>query len=336
MTRCIVTGGAGFIGSNFVRLIVKKQVFDKVVVIDKLGFGGFLENLSDVLGKITFIKEDLCNFSSVLRIFEEFKPTHVFHFAAETHVDRSIIDPSSFIKSNILGTYSILEGAKKNSAERLIHVSTDEVYGSADSGEIFTEQSSLNPSSPYSASKASSDLLCLSYYKTFNLPVIITRSSNNFGPYQLPEKFIPVVITNLLEDKEIPIYGTGKNIRNWIYVDDNCEAILQCGLFGKIGQVYNISADNSNEIENVNLAKKICKILKKPESLIKFVQDRPGHDFCYRIDNSKIKNELNWRPKVDLDTGLQMTINWYLENENWWRKRKKELEEYYQQNYGGR
>ncbi|MCX7952508.1 MAG: dTDP-glucose 4,6-dehydratase [Deltaproteobacteria bacterium] len=334
--RCLVTGGAGFIGSNFVRFLLTRNLYDKVAVVDNLSYGGYLDNLNGVLSVIDFFQVDISDYSSLAKVFEEFRPDHVYHFAAQSHVDRSILNPGQFISSNIVGSFNLFELSRIYKTQKFIHVSTDEVYGSANPGESFLESSPLDPSSPYSASKAGSDLLALSYYKTFNFPVVITRSSNNYGPYQLPEKFIPLAITNLLEGKPVPIYGTGMNIRNWLYVEDNCEAILTVGLHGATGEIYNIGGLHECEIPNLELAKILCDLLGRSYSLLEFVKDRPAHDLRYSLDSSKIKKQLNWEAKTKLRDGLHKTVEWYSTNRPWWEKRKKELEEYYKQNYGNR
>lgn len=335
-SRCLVTGGAGFIGSNFVRLACAEKWFDEIAVVDNLSYGGSLENLNGLGDRVQFNRVDIRDFDQLSSVFEAFKPDVVFHLAAQTHVDRSILTPEPFVTVNVLGTMNILECCKRFSVPRLIHVSTDEVYGSADGGTSFSEVDPLNPSSPYSASKAGSDLLVLSYVKTFGLPAVITRSSNNYGPYQLPEKFIPVVITNLLEGDDVPIYGTGENIRNWIFVEDNCRGLYCAGTNGRVGEIYNIGGLKSAEISNLELAKMICDLLGCNYARLKFVKDRPGHDFRYSLTCEKAQRELDWSPKVELLDGLKKTVNWYRENREWWKKRRAELKDYYQQNYANR
>lgn len=309
--RCLITGGAGFIGCNFVRHMLKKHPEDEIIVLDKLTYAGRLENLQDVMDKITFIKGDICNREDVEKVRD---CDVIFNFAAETHVDRSIIDAGIFVKTDVLGTYNLLEYARTHNIEKYIQVSTDEVYGSIEKGS-FKETDELDPSSPYSASKAGADLLVKAYYKTYGLPVLITRSSNNFGPYQYPEKLIPVLILNALHDKALPIYGGGKNVRDWIYVLDNCEAIDFIFQKGKIGEIYNIAT--GNERTNIEIARLILRELNKPESLIKFVEDRPGHDFRYSLNCEKIK-KVGWGAKVRLEEGIKKTIKWYVENRWWW------------------
>lgn len=305
----LITGGAGFIGCNFVRYMLEKYPGDKIVVLDKLTYAGRLENLHDVMDKIEFIKGDICNKEDIEKINN---CDVIFNFAAETHVDRSILDAGIFVKTDVLGTYNLLEYAMRHDIEKYIQISTDEVYGSIEKGS-FKETDALDPSSPYSASKAGADLLVNAYYKTHGLPVMITRSSNNFGPFQYPEKLIPVLILNALYDKTLPIYGTGKNVRDWIYVMDNCEAIDFVFQKGKMGEIYNIGG--GNEKTNLEIVNIILMELNKPKSLIKFVEDRKGHDFRYSIDTKKIA-QLGWKPKIKFEQGIKNTIKWYLENQN--------------------
>lgn len=305
MGKFLVTGGAGFIGSNFVRYSLSNFSDVKINVLDKLTYAGKLENLEGVMDKINFIKGDICDQVDIKKAMKDC--SIVFNFAAETHVDRSIKDPEPFIRSNIFGTFSLLEVARKFDIEKFVQVSTDEVYGST-SGKSFKETDEISPSSPYSASKASGDMLAKAYYKTYGVPCVITRSSNNYGPYQFKEKLIPVLITKALSNQKLPIYGDGKNVRDWIYVLDNCEAIELVSRRGKNGEIYNIAS--GNEIKNIEVAKIILKKLGKPESLIEFVPDRPGHDFRYSLDITKIKR-LGWKPKVDFEKGIEKTIEWY-------------------------
>jgi dTDP-glucose 4,6-dehydratase len=311
--KLLVTGGAGFIGSNFVRYLLEKNREYKIVVLDNLTHAGRKENLLDVLDQIEFIKGDICNPSDVDKAIKDIEI--IFNLAAETHVDRSIIEAGIFVKTNILGTHNLLEAARKNDVKKYVQISTDEVYGSIDEGS-FKEDDLLDPSSPYSASKAGADLLARAYYKTYGLNVLITRSSNNFGPYQHPEKLIPKLIINALQGKPLPIYGDGLNVRDWIYVLDNCEAIDIVSQRGKPGEIYNIGA--SNEKRNIDVVKIILKRLGKPERLIKFVNDRPGHDRRYSLDISKIE-KLGWKPRQSFENNLNVTIKWYEENEWWWK-----------------
>jgi len=310
--KILITGGAGFIGCNFVHYMLEKHPDDEIVILDKLTYAGRIENLQDVMDKITFIKGDICNKEDVEKVKE---CDVIFNFAAETHVDRSIIDARIFVKTDVLGTYNLLEYARRHDVEKYIQISTDEVYGSIKESSS-KETDILDPSSPYSASKAGADLLVKAYYKTYGLPVLITRSSNNFGPYQYPEKLIPVLILNALHDKPLPIYGEGKNVRDWIYVQDNCEAIDFVFRRGKIGEIYNIGA--GNEKTNIEIANLILGELNKPKGLIKFVKDRPGHDFRYSLNCEKIKR-LGWIPRYKFEEALRATMEWYRENEGWWK-----------------
>ena len=314
--KILVTGGCGFIGSNFIRHILKKYPAYKIINIDKLTYCGNTCNLSDI-GKgrrYVFIKGDICDREIVDKIMKGCDA--VINFAAETHVDRSISDASDFIRTNIHGVHVILESAKKHNIKRVIQISTDEVYGSINKGS-FKEISPLQPNSPYSAAKAGGDHLAMAYYKTFKLPVIITRSSNNFGPYQYPEKVIPLFITNLLENKKVPLYGDGMNVRDWLYVIDNCSAIDLVLHKGKIGEIYNIGA--SFEIPNIELTKIILKNLGKTDKMISYVTDRLGHDRRYSLDSSKVR-KLGWKPARDFNTAIKETINWYKNNTTWWQK----------------
>ena len=310
--KILITGGVGFIGCNFVRYMLKKYPDEEIIVLDKLTYAGRLENLQDIMDKITFIKGDICNREDIENVGD---CDVIFNFAAETHVDRSIIDAGIFVKTDVLGTYNLLEYTRRHDVEKYIQISTDEVYGSIKEGS-FKEEDILDPSSPYSASKAGADLLVKAYFRTYGFPVLITRSSNNFGPHQYPEKLIPVLILNALHDKPLPIYGEGKNVRDWIYVLDNCEAIDLVFQKGKIGEVYNIGA--GNEKTNIEIANSILKELNKPKSLIRFVKDRPGHDFRYSLKCEKIK-KLGWMPRCNFEEALKETIEWYKANEWWWR-----------------
>ena len=330
--KLLVTGGAGFIGSNFIHYILGRHKDWEITNIDKLTYAGNLENLQPVQNKPSyhFINGDIADRGTVDRALGEGFDC-IVNFAAESHVDRSIMDASPFIETNIKGTQTLLDAAMKYKVPRYLQISTDEVYGSADEG-YFIETSPLDPSSPYSASKASADLLCLSYYKTHGLPVLITRCTNNYGPYQFPEKLIPLVITNALENKTIPVYGDGQNRRDWIYVEDHCRAIETVILKGRIGQIYNIAG--GQEKPNLELIKLLLSAMKKPESLITFVKDRPAHDRRYAIDCTKITNELGWKPEYSIAKALQATVDWYLKNEAWWRRIKSgEYAEYYKKMY---
>jgi len=330
MKNILVTGGAGFIGSNFIKYMINKYDYN-IVNLDLLTYAGNLNNLKDIdkSDNYTFIRGDICDRELLDSIFEQYHIDSVINFAAESHVDRSIEDPEIFLKTNVLGTQALLDIAKKywkieadNKYSReyrvgvkFVQVSTDEVYGSLGSDGYFTEDTNLAPNSPYSASKASADLLVRSYYKTFGLPINITRCSNNYGPYQFPEKLIPLMINNALNNRPLPIYGDGKQVRDWLHVKDHCIAIDTVLHKGKIGEVYNIGGNN--EKENIEIVRLILKHLGESEDLIKFVKDRPGHDRRYAIDNIKITTELGWKPSYTFEEGIKETINWYLENKDW-------------------
>jgi len=314
--KLLVTGGLGFIGSNFCRYMLTEHPDIELLNLDKIGTGANPANLRDIENnkRYTFVKGDICNPRLVDKLVRGVDA--VVNIAAETHVDRSIADPYTFLQNNTVGTFTILEAVRKhNKKARLVHVSTDEVYGQALEGS-FTENDPPNPSNPYSASKAAADMFALSYYKTYDLNVSITRCTNNFGPYQLPEKLIPKTIIRALRDLPIPIYGSGTNIRDWIYVQDHCEAIDAVLYHGKAGEVYNVSA--GNEITNIEIAKEILLMLHKPESLITFVEDRPGHDLRYSLDSTKTRSMTGWQPKFSFKQSLESTVRWYVENEPWW------------------
>ena len=336
----LVTGGAGFIGSNFIHYMMEKYPDYKIVCIDKLTYAGNLRNLETVLDKknFRFIKGDICDRELVYRICEEEKPDVVINFAAESHVDRSIESPDIFLKTNILGTQVLLDASRKYNVKRFHQVSTDEVYGDLplDRSDLkFTESSPLRPSSPYSASKASADLLVLAYHRTYGVPVTISRCSNNYGPYQFPEKLIPLMIINALNDRPLPVYGDGRNVRDWIHVKDHCEAIDIIIHRGKEGEIYNIGGEN--ERANIDVVRMILRELGKPESLIRFVKDRPGHDRRYALDISRMKKEFGWSPKISFEEGLKSTIKWYLENRSWWEEIiNGEYMNYYERMYGER
>lgn len=317
--RLLVTGGAGFIGSNFIRHIIKKYPQNEIINLDKLTYAGNLDNLKDIENNsnYTFVKGDICDRKIVDELSKDVEA--IVNFAAQSHVDRSIIDASDFVSTNIAGTHNLLEATKTHKVSRLVHCSTDEVYGSIEEGS-FKESSPLSPSSPYAASKAAADMLVYSYWVTFNLPVIVVRSSNNFGPYQYPEKIISLFITNALENKHLPLYGDGMNVRDWLYVVDNCEAIDLVLHKGKEGEIYNIGG--GNELKNIDLTRMVLNILGKPESLIQPVKDRPGHDRRYSLDCSKIERELGWTPRFDFERALKETVKWYRDNEWWWKKIK--------------
>lgn len=334
--KILVTGGAGFIGSNFVHYMLDRYPSYQIINLDALTYAGNLENLRSIQenSNYTFIKGDITNSEFVNSLFEQGVDT-VVHFAAESHVDRSILEPEVFVKTNVLGTQVLLEAARKYDIKKFVHVSTDEVYGTLGETGLFTEETPLSPNSPYSASKAGSDLLVRSYHETFGLPVNITRCSNNYGPYQFPEKLIPLMIANALNDKPLPIYGDGLNIRDWLYVEDHCSAIDLVLHKGINGEVYNIGGNN--ERTNIQIVQTILRELGKPESLIQYVKDRLGHDRRYGIDATKIANELGWEPKHNFETGIHETIRWYLDNQDWWKRiQTGEYQQYFAQQYGER
>ncbi len=317
--KILVTGGAGFIGSNFVQYWIKNYPQDEIVVLDNLTYAGNMDNLNSVKDKITFIKGDICDEVVVDEAMKE--ASVVVHFAAESHVDRSISSPNEFIRTNVLGTHTLLKYAVKYEIERFHHVSTDEVFGSLplNSKEKWTENSPYNPRSPYSASKAASDHLVRSYYHTYNLPITISNCSNNIGPFCFPEKLIPLVITNLLQGKKVPIYKPGNQVREWLYVEDHCSAIDAILQKGKIGETYFIGPNNP-EFSNLEVVKKIIALMGLKEDMIEFVADRPGHDQRYAMNYAKITKELGWKPKYGLDEALKLTVEWYKNNEKWWKK----------------
>ena len=315
----LVTGAAGFIGANFAEYFVNKHPEYNVIVVDKLTYAGNMENLKNVEDKITFIQADICDFEKMKEIFEKYQINGVIHFAAESHVDNSIKTPFIFTQTNVIGTHTLLETAKQvwgeGSSNKFVHISTDEVYGTLGEEGYFTETSPIQPNSPYSASKASSYLIALAYHETFKMNVSVTNCSNNYGPYQHNEKLIPHMIKLALENKNLPVYGQGLNIRDWLYVEDHCEAIDLVFHNGKSGERYNIGGHN--EKRNIEIVKLILKHLDKSEDLITFVEDRKGHDYRYAIDPTKIKNELGWEPKTKFEDGIIKTIDWYLEHKEW-------------------
>ncbi len=336
----IVTGGAGFIGSNFVYHMLAVHPDHKIVCLDKLTYAGNLSTLEKAVKnpRFRFVKADICDRRAVFELFEEEKPDIVVNFAAESHVDRSIDDPSVFLQTNIIGTATLMDACREYGVSRFHQVSTDEVYGDLplDRPDLFfTESTPLHTSSPYSSSKASADLLALAYHRTYGLPVTISRCSNNYGPYHFPEKLIPLMIVNALNDKPLPVYGDGKNVRDWLYVEDHCKAIDLIIHRGRAGEVYNVGGHN--EMANIDIVKLICKILGKPESLITFVGDRKGHDRRYAIDPSKIHSELGWLPETKFSDGIVKTVEWYLENRKWWETIiSGEYRDYYKKMYGDR
>lgn len=320
----LVTGGAGFIGSNFIHYMVKKYSEYNIINLDKLTYAGNLENLKSIEDKpnYKFIKGDIADAEIVGKIFSSGKIDAVVNFAAESHVDRSIDDPGLFIQTDVYGTYVLLEAVKNNKTKLFFQISTDEVYGSILDGS-FKEDDPLLPNSPYSASKAGAEMLVRSFYKTYKTPVVITRTSNNFGPFQFPEKIIPLFVTNLIDNIKVPLYGDGLNVRDWLYVEDNCRAIDIVLHKGRIGEVYNVGADN--EKPNIWITKKLIELTGKSESMIEPVADRLGHDRRYSINCSKIENEFGWKPLYDFEEALEKTVKWYLNNENWWRPLKESV-----------
>lgn len=324
MIKVLVTGGAGFIGSNFVRYILREHPDWEVINLDKLTYAGNLENLKDIQSnpRYNLVKGDITDRKLVGKLLEQGFNV-VVNFAAESHVDRSILDSSPFIETNIQGTQILLEGTKQYKVKLFVQVSTDEVYGSVGVAGRFTEESPLLPNNPYAASKAAAECLCRAYYRTYSLPVIVTRCSNNYGPFQFPEKFMPLTITNVLEDTPVPVYGDGLNIRDWIHVEDHCRALNLIIEKGKPGEIYNIGGNN--EKTNLELVHRILDIMEKPQSLITFVTDRPGHDRRYALDIAKIKRELGWEPRMLFEEGLKRTVQWYGENEGWWQRIKQRI-----------
>lgn len=335
--KVLVTGGAGFIGSNFVRYMVKKYPEYNIVNLDSLTYAGNLENLKDIeeLSNYKFVKGDIADRQFINQLFKEEKFDYVLNFAAESHVDRSITNPDIFIQTNIQGTQVLLDLAKNAEVKKYLQVSTDEVYGTLGETGYFTEETPLASNSPYSSSKAGADLLVRAYHETFGLPVNITRCSNNYGPFHFPEKLIPLMIINALNDKQLPVYGDGLNVRDWLHVEDHCQAIDLVLHKGENGEVYNVGGNN--ERTNIEIVKTILKALDKPESLIKYVTDRPGHDRRYAIDATKLREELGWSPKYNFDTGIEQTIKWYLENQDWWENIiSGEYQEYFKNQYANR
>ena len=336
----IVTGGAGFIGSNFVYYEHKKHPADKIICVDKLTYAGNLETLTPLLEKdnFKFIRADIADRKAIYRIFEQEKPDIVVNFAAESHVDRSIENPEIFLQTNIIGTSVLLDACRKYGIDRYHQVSTDEVYGDLPLDRpdlVFTEQTNLHTSSPYSASKASADLLVMAYHRTYKVPTTISRCSNNYGPYHFPEKLIPLMIINALDDKPLPVYGDGLNVRDWLYVEDHCHAIDLIMRKGKVGEVYNVGGHN--ERANIDVVKTILKQLGKPESLIEHVTDRKGHDRRYAIDPTKIHEELGWEPETKFEDGIRKTVQWYLDNRDWWLNIiSGDYQSYYERMYGQR
>ncbi|MBN1638747.1 MAG: dTDP-glucose 4,6-dehydratase [Ignavibacteriales bacterium] len=337
MKNILVTGGAGFIGSNFINYLVDKHKDWNIINFDKLTYAGNLENLKPSENKenYCFIKGDITNSDLLEFVFNKYEIKYVINFAAESHVDRSILGAEIFVRTNVLGTLNLLEIAKRSNVEKFLQISTDEVYGSLGTEGKFSETTSLAPNSPYSSSKASADMLALSYEHTFGLPVVVTRCSNNYGPLQFPEKLIPLMIINAINNKKLPVYGDGMNVRDWIYVLDHNKAIEKVFENGKIGEVYNIGADQ--EMPNIEIVKLILKKLGKSENLIEYVKDRPGHDRRYAIDSTKIQTELNWTPEQKFEDAIYYTIDWYLNNKQWWERIiSGEYQNYYETMYSNR
>ena len=338
--KLIVTGGAGFIGGNYIHIMLKKHPEDEIICLDALTYAGNLETLEPVMKnpKFKFVKGDIADREFVYDLMEKERPEVIVNFAAESHVDRSIVNPELFLRTNIIGTSVLLDACRKYGITRYHQVSTDEVYGDLPLERkdlFFTETTPLHTSSPYSASKASADLLVLAYHRTYKLPVTISRCSNNYGPYHFPEKLIPLMIANALNNKPLPVYGKGENVRDWLYVADHCNAIDLIIRQGKVGEIYNIGGHN--ERRNLDVVKTILKELGKPESLIHFVTDRPGHDWRYAIDPTKIHNELGWLPETKFEDGIKETVQWYLENKPWWEHIiNGEYQNYYKKMYGDR
>ena len=340
MLTILITGGAGFIGSNFVYYMLKKYPDYKIICVDCLTYAGNMSTLSDAMKSenFKFYKTNICDRDGIYEIFEAEKPDIVVNFAAESHIDRSIENPEVFLQTNILGTQVMMDACRKYGIERYHQVSTDEVYGDLplDRPDLFfTEETPIHTSSPYSSSKAGADLLVLAYHRTYGLPMTISRCSNNYGPYHFPEKLIPLMIANCLNDKPLPVYDEGLNVRDWLYVEDHCKAIDLIIHNGRVGEVYNIGGHN--EMRNIDIVKLICKYLDKPESLITYVADRKGHDMRYAIDPTKIHNELGWLPETKFADGIKLTIDWYLNNREWWETIiSGEYQNYYEKMYGNR
>ena len=338
--KIIVTGGAGFIGGNYIHIMLKKHPEDEIICLDALTYAGNMETLEPVMKnpKFKFVKGDIADREFVYDLFEKERPDVIINFAAESHVDRSIVNPELFLRTNIIGTSVLLDACRKYGIKRYHQVSTDEVYGDLplDRTDLFfTETTPLHTSSPYSASKASADLLVLAYHRTYKLPVTISRCSNNYGPYHFPEKLIPLMIANALNNKPLPVYGKGENVRDWLYVADHCNAIDLIIRKGKVGEIYNIGGHN--ERKNIDVVKTILRELDKPESLIHYVTDRPGHDRRYAIDPTKIHNELGWFPETKFEDGIKKTVQWYLGNRPWWEHIiSGEYQNYYKKMYGDR
>jgi dTDP-glucose 4,6-dehydratase len=335
----LVTGGAGFIGANFLYHLAEVRPDWKVTTVDKLTYAGNIESIAPLLQekKATFLRADIADEEAMRQLFLAQHFDIVFNFAAESHVDRSILSAAEFVRTNVMGTEVLLSCARNTNVGKFVQVSTDEVYGSLGPTGRFVESTPLDPSSPYSSSKAGADLLALSFHRTHGMNVVVTRCTNNYGPYQFPEKLIPLFISNALEDKPLPLYGDGMNVRSWLYVTDHCEAILMVGEKGRAGEVYNVGGAEEAELPNVEVTRTILRLLKKPETLVKRVGDRPGHDRRYAIDYTKINRELGWKPRTPFGPGMEKTLAWYLGNRKWWEEIKSgAYREYYERNYAAR
>lgn len=335
----LVTGGAGFIGSNFVHFLCRERPSWKITVLDLLTYAGNLKNISNLIEskRVSFAKTDIADSVAIDKLFEATKFEMVFNFAAESHVDRSIHGAAAFVRTNALGTQTLVDAARASGVRRFIQVSTDEVYGSLGPTGEFTESTPLDPTSPYAASKAAGDLMALAAAKTHGFDLLVTRCTNNYGPYQFPEKLIPLFVTNALEDKPLPLYGDGMNVRSWLHVDDHCRGVLLVAEKGRKGEVYNIGSGPDGELPNVEVTKAILKHLGKPDNLVKRVEDRLAHDKRYAVDTSKIRNELGWKPLVPFKEGLAQTIDWYVREQNWWNEVKSgEYLKFYDTNYSSR
>ena len=335
--KLLVTGGAGFIGSCFIRLALGKDAGFEILNLDKLTYAGNLENLTEVSAnpRYRFVRGDIADAALVDETMSDFRPDTIVHFAAESHVDRSILSPAPVFETNLRGTFTLLEAARTHGTSRFLHVSTDEVYGSIEPPAEATEEFALQPSSPYSATKAGSDLLALSYWKTYRTPVVVTRASNNYGPYQFPEKLIPLMISNAMEDKPVPVYGDGQQIRDWLYVEDHCEAILAVLAKGRDGEIYNVGGSRS--LPNIDVVRAILREIGRPDTLIRHVTDRPGHDRRYALSSAKLIREAGWQAKMNFEKGLSATVRWYRENAGWVeRVRSGEYLAWYERNYDNR
>ncbi len=335
--KILVTGGAGFIGSAFIRLMIIERPEVEILNLDKLTYAGNLENVAAVASnpRYRFVRGDIADEAAVNAALEEFPADAIVHFAAESHVDRSIYAPAAAFETNLRGTFTLLEAARERRIGRFLHVSTDEVYGSIPEPLIATEESPARPSSPYSAAKAGSDLLALSYFTTYRLPVVVTRASNNYGPFQFPEKLVPLMITNALEGRKLPVYGDGMNTRDWLFVEDHCRALAAVLERGRDGEIYNVGGNRA--LPNIEIVRKILRAVGAPESLIEYVRDRPGHDLRYAISTEKTARETGWQPRVGFEEGLAFTISWYRENRGWVdRVKSGEYQSYYERNYGNR